>query len=49
MKRGFINQKLGKRNSRRNELRKAKTFAQPSDRPPRPSNLPWPKREGPSS
>ena len=49
MRLGFINQKLGKRNSRRNELRKAKNFAQPSAQSPRTSKKQWPKRQGASS
>ncbi len=30
MKHGFVNQKLGKRNSRRNALLKAKAYSRPS-------------------
>jgi hypothetical protein len=37
MKRGFVNQKLGKRNSRRSEIVKSKSFARPSARNPRAS------------
>src|SRR5579864_6516378 len=37
VKHGFLNQKLGKRNSRRTELLKSKSFIQPSARPPKPS------------
>lgn len=37
MKRGFLNQKLGKRNSRRSEMAKSKSFLQPSARQPRAS------------
>lgn len=33
----FINQKLGKRNSRRGDLLKSKNYAQPSARPPKSS------------
>jgi len=38
MKRGFINQKLGKRNSRRAELLKSKAYPGPSAPLPRASN-----------
>lgn len=37
MRRGFINQKLGKRNTRRADLLKGKNYAQPSARPPKSS------------
>lgn len=37
MKHGFINQKLGKRNTRRAGLLKSKNYAQPSARPPKSS------------
>ena len=37
MRRGFINQKLGKRNTRRAGLLKSKNYAQPSARPPKSS------------
>ncbi|HEV2288016.1 MAG TPA: hypothetical protein VGR81_03595 [Candidatus Acidoferrales bacterium] len=40
MKRGFFNQKLGKRNSRRSEMLKSKSFARPSVRNPRASKQP---------
>jgi hypothetical protein len=38
MKRGFVNQKLGKRNSRRAQLQKAKITLRPSGPPSRASN-----------
>ncbi|MFZ0212888.1 MAG: hypothetical protein WBE20_11135 [Candidatus Acidiferrales bacterium] len=37
MKRGFVNQKLGKRNTRRTGLLKSKSYAQPSARHPQAS------------
>jgi hypothetical protein len=37
VKHGFINQKLGKRNTRRGDLLKSKNYAQPSARPPKSS------------
>lgn len=37
MRHGFINQKLGKTNSRRGQLLKGKNFSQPSARPPKSS------------
>ncbi|HEV2489330.1 MAG TPA: hypothetical protein VGT03_05960 [Candidatus Acidoferrales bacterium] len=46
MKHGFINQKLGKRNSRRAILLKSKNYAQPSARPPQTSKHSAPGRPG---
>lgn len=37
MRRGFINQRLGKRNTRRAGLLKSKNYSQPSTRPPKSS------------